>query len=306
MQPSDITRRRFFVIHNPLSGRNRRQHLDAVCDRISGAGGRVEIGSAHDYASIRGQADAAVAAGRFDALVVAGGDGTIRAAATALIATKMPLGVVPLGTGNVLATELSLPHDPSALAGMLMSGPTLTVSCGSVASEPFLLMASAGFDAAILPRLQHRTKRVLGKLAYAGPVVAQFAERQRTFVARIDGKAYTCSWLIVSNARHYAGTFVIAPDRTITAPGYTAFAVTTASRAGMLRVLLAIASGKPPPPSLAAVVPCRHVEIADARGVPIQADGDPLVLPSLVITADKRPLKVITHAACPLLNGPGA
>lgn len=306
MQPAEITRRRFFVIHNPLSGRNRRQHLDALCAEIAQRGGQVEIGSAQDYASIKGLAAAAAASSGFDALVVAGGDGTIRAAASALIATALPLGIVPLGTGNVLAQELALPHGTDALADMLMSGPTVTVSCGSIGTEPFLLMASAGFDAAILPRLRHRTKRMLGKLAYTGPVVAQLVQRQRMFTVQIDGKPHVCSWLIVSNARHYAGAFVIAPDRCITAPGFTALAVTATRRRDVLRVMLAVAAGHPPPPSLAAVVPCRHVDIPDARGVPIQADGDPLNLPSLTITDAKRPLRVITHAACPLLSGGGA
>lgn len=306
MQHSEFARRRFFVIHNPLSGRNRRQHLEAVCARISERGGAAEIGSAHDCASIRNLAQSAIATGRFDAIVAAGGDGTIRTVAAVTIATTMPLGIVPLGTGNVLATELSLPHDSDALAAMLMSGPTLPVSCGDVAGAPFLLMTSAGFDAAILPRLRHRTKQVLGRLAYAGPVLAQIAERQRTFEARIDGVAHTCSWLVCSNARHYAGTFVIAPDRTIATPGYTALAVRATTRRGLLRVMLAIASGRPPPRSLAAVVPCRHIEIPDARDLPIQADGDPLWLPSLTITDAKRPLAVIVHAGCPLLSASGA
>lgn len=306
MPHTEIARRRFFVIHNPLSGRNRRQHLDAVCARITERGGTAEIGSAHDGASIRNLAQTAIASGRFDAVVAAGGDGTIRTVAAETITTRMPLGIVPLGTGNVLATELSLPHDSEALAEMLMFGPTLAVSCGDVDGAPFLLMTSAGFDAAILPRLRHRTKQVLGKLAYAGPVLAQIADRPRTFEARIDGVPHTCSWLVCSNAKHYAGTFVIAPDRTIATPGYTALAVRATTRRGLLRVMLAIASGRPPPRSLAVVMPCRHVEIADAHGIPIQVDGDALSLPSLAITDTKRPLAVIVHGECPLLSASGA
>lgn len=302
----EISRRRFFVIHNPLSGRNRRQHLDAVCARIAECGGQTEIASAGDEKSIRRLATRAAASGGFDALVVAGGDGTIRAAASEVIDTAVPLGVIPLGTGNVLAAELELPHGTDDLARMLMSGPTIDVSCGTVAAEPFLLMTSAGFDASVLPRLRHRTKRLLGKLAYAGPVLAQLAARQRTFTVHIDGAPYRCSWLVVSNVRHYAGSFVIAPDRTITAPGFTALAVTTSTRRGMLRVMAAIASGRPPPPALATVLPCRTVEIRDASGVPLQADGDPLVLSSLEIKADKRPLGVIVHPDCALLRTGGA
>lgn len=300
MLRADTARRRLFVIHNPLSGRNRRPHLDAVCASIVTSGGHTDIASARDFASIQGLAREAAATGSYQAIVAAGGDGTIRAAASALVGTPMPLGVVPLGTGNVLATELGLPGGADAIAAMLMTGPEITVSCGLVDAEPFLLMTSAGFDAGILPRLRHRTKQLFGKLAYAGPVLAQLSQRQPTFVARIDGVDHTCSWLIVSNARHYAGTFVIAPDRAITSPGFTALVVTTTSRRDLLRVMLAIAAGRAPPASLAAVLPCRRVEIEHAAGIPIQADGDPLTLTSLMISEAKRPLKLITHAACPL------
>ena len=83
-------------------------------------------------------------------MVAAGGDGTIRAAASALIGSAVPLGVIALGTANVLASEVNLPRAPDPIARMLMHGPTTTMSCGSVDGEPFLLMAGAGFDASVV------------------------------------------------------------------------------------------------------------------------------------------------------------
>ena len=65
----------------------------------------------------------AAESGSYDAIVAAGGDGTIRHAAAALIGTDMPLGIIPVGTGNVLAHEIGLARTPDAIARMLLEGP---------------------------------------------------------------------------------------------------------------------------------------------------------------------------------------
>lgn len=302
----EASRRKFFIVYNPLSGRNRRGLLDDVCAAIAARGGSATVATGQDFETIRDLARTAARSGTdsgaYDAIVAAGGDGTIRATAAGLVGSDVPLGVVALGTGNVLGNEVGLPRQPDAIADMLLGGPTVTLSCGSLAGVPFLLMVSAGFDAGIVPRLRQRTKRLLGKLAYARPVLAQFAERPRPFTVLIDGKAFTCTWLVVSNARHYAGSFILAPERSVTAPGFTALVVTAATRTGLLRVMLAIAMGQPPPPSLAALLPCREIEVPDAQGIPIQVDGDAVVLPSVRIAGDKIPLRLITSATCPLLH----
>lgn len=292
------SRRRFLVIHNPLSGRGRHEALDIALAELAAAGGISTIVDARTYDEIHGAAWAAAQSGDFDAVVTAGGDGTIRAAASALVGGSLPLAIIPLGTGNVLAAELGLPRAPRAIVDLLRHGPEITVACGLAGDEPFLLMVSAGFDAAIVRRFHPNphAKRLLGKLAYSAPILAELSERPPQFRVAIDGREMVCTWLVVANARHYAGRFVIAPGRSITAPGFTALAVTTTSRLGLLRVMIDIASGHPPRPDLATLIDCREVEIADARNVPLQADGDPLQAARLVVAETKAALQVIAPA----------
>jgi diacylglycerol kinase (ATP) len=64
----------------------------------------------------------AAGCGRFDAVVAAGGDGTVRDAAEGLIGHSTPLGIIPTGTGNVFAREIGLPFLPDRLAWTLLSG----------------------------------------------------------------------------------------------------------------------------------------------------------------------------------------
>jgi diacylglycerol kinase family enzyme len=213
--------------------------------------------------------------------------------AIGLAGSGIAMGVIPLGTANVLAGELGLPSDPEGIASMLLDGRVMALSCGRIADGPFLLMVGAGFDAAVVASVSSRIKRTFGKLAYVGPFIRALARGPQTFAATIDGVDHQCTWLVVANARNYAGRFVIARDRNLTAPGLTALAVTTRSRLGLLRVVLAIALGRTPPASLARLVPCRTATIPPGQDVPVQVDGDHLAATSIVIGPDKISLDLV-------------
>jgi diacylglycerol kinase family enzyme len=73
-----------------------------------------------------------------DAVVVGGGDGTVRAAAEALIGTGIPLGILPLGTMNRLARDLKIPLTVPQAAAALAAGETSTIDVGDVNGRIFL------------------------------------------------------------------------------------------------------------------------------------------------------------------------
>ena len=286
-------RRRLLILHNPLSGRDRIHHLAAVVSGLEREGAALTIVAPTAFSQLSARAAEALASGGYDAIVAAGGDGTIRTVAGALAGTAMPLGVIPLGTANVLAGELDLPRRPDQIARMLMHGPQTTIACGLVDGLAFLLMVGAGFDAAVLARLDHAWKHKVGKLAYVGPVLRELVRRPRSFEAVIDGKRVTCTWLIVANASRYAGRFLLAPGREMTAPGFDAVVVTAPTRLRLLRVLLAIAAGHTTASGDAEIIRCREVEVLLGQDVPIQIDGDLTAMPSLRIGAEKIPLRLI-------------
>jgi diacylglycerol kinase (ATP) len=107
-----------------------------------------------------------------------GGDGTVRAVAVALVGTETPLGLLPGGTGNLLARTLNLPFDnlddalKVALTGQnkRVDVGRLTVDASGEHERPeeyiFLIMASIGFGAAIMADAPERLKKTVGPLAY--------------------------------------------------------------------------------------------------------------------------------------------
>jgi diacylglycerol kinase family enzyme len=81
---------------------------------------------------------------KIDAVVVGGGDGTIRTVASVLAATDVPLGVLPLGTLNHFAKDIGIPPDIDAAAGTIAEGRRQRVDLGEVNDEIFINNSSLG------------------------------------------------------------------------------------------------------------------------------------------------------------------
>ncbi|NHI16233.1 diacylglycerol/lipid kinase family protein [Microbacterium excoecariae] len=124
-----------------------------------------------------GQAAAAEAlAAGATSVLVAGGDGTVRAVAEAMRGSGVPLAIVPSGTGNLLARNLRLPLDrvgpmvEAAFSGDALAVDigvaTLTRADGARESHAFVVMAGMGLDAAMIAHTNPRMKRQLGWVAY--------------------------------------------------------------------------------------------------------------------------------------------
>ncbi|MFC9443361.1 MULTISPECIES: diacylglycerol/lipid kinase family protein [unclassified Brevibacterium] len=108
-----------------------------------------------------------------DVVIAAGGDGTIRAVASALAGTSTPMGIVPLGTGNLLARNLDLVLDkPEWALRIALWGRNRAVDVGTAQISPggptlvFMVMTGLGFDAEVMAKTTANAKSRLGWLAY--------------------------------------------------------------------------------------------------------------------------------------------
>src|SRR6201996_6683145 len=111
----------------------------------------------------RGQAASAVSAGA--ALVLAcGGDGTVTACAEGVAATGVPLAIIPLGTGNLLARNVRLPMGLDEALAVALGGVQQPVDAGQVNGELFVVMAGLGLDARMLEGTSDPLKKRLGWL----------------------------------------------------------------------------------------------------------------------------------------------
>jgi len=112
-----------------------------------------------------GMAEAAVEAG-VQLVVICGGDGTVMACLDALSGSGLPVAVLPLGSGNLLARNLGIPLGIDESLDVAVNGDDRRIDLGRVGDQPFAVMAGMGFDAAMMADTTERMKRVAGWPAY--------------------------------------------------------------------------------------------------------------------------------------------
>jgi diacylglycerol kinase family enzyme len=298
------------VIFNPTAGRRRVRQLWRVIDLLLTTGIRLDLvetqrpGHAIDIA--RSAARAA-----HPLVVAAGGDGTVAEVAQGLHGSDCKLGIIPLGTANVLAHELALPFAPHAIAAALAMARTRDIWPGAFHAEAgpgtgrdaptgagtdpgrhgmFVQMLGAGFDAQVVHRISLPLKRRLGAMAYALQAGRELIRYGFAPIrVRLDGTAHEAASVIVSKGSLYGGRYTLAPGMAPTRQGFT---VALFQRSGPLAAMCygaALPLGMLPRMPGLRLLPARDIVI-DGPTVPVQTDGD---------DAGRAPLHV-ADATCPI------
>lgn len=141
-----------------------------------------------------GQAKEALAQGA-DIVIAAGGDGTVRCVAEVLCGGDVPMGLLPLGTGNLLARNLGMDitdYD-GAMAGALAGTERKIDVVRARRSDPdleqlFLVMAGVGYDATIMADTDEELKHKVGWLAYVDAGIRNLPGKPVKATVVIDGK----------------------------------------------------------------------------------------------------------------------
>jgi YegS/Rv2252/BmrU family lipid kinase len=145
----------------------------------------------------------------FEKIVAAGGDGTINEVVNGLAGSNAALGLLPIGTMNVFATELGLPaHDLQLCWNIIQGENTRLVDLPSANGKYFVQLAGVGLDAQVVKETSLTLKRNFGPLSYLISA-AQIAARQppRLFLESEDSSIKEGSFVLVGNGRLYGGPF---------------------------------------------------------------------------------------------------
>lgn len=128
-------------------------------------------------------------------VVVLGGDGTVKDVAGALAHSGRPVGILPGGTGNLVARALGIPMEATRAARVVLDGVSRTTDLGRLRigdqSHWFAFSTSVGVDVRMLSRTRPKAKRWFGPLAYAATALGEILDFQ-TFQARVlvDGERF--------------------------------------------------------------------------------------------------------------------
>ncbi len=161
-----------------------------------------------------------------EVILVAGGDGTVRAVAEALRDSAVALAVLPSGTGNLLARNLDLPLTSlEASVAAAFTGQDRAIDLGianivradgSTGEHAFLVMAGLGLDAKMIKNTSTKLKKAVGWLAYIDGIARSIPELKPVRVTySADGGAerfMSVHTIVVGNCGVLPGGFLLMPD----------------------------------------------------------------------------------------------
>jgi YegS/Rv2252/BmrU family lipid kinase len=171
----------------------------------------------------RAMAEAAAIDGA-DLVLVCGGDGTVRTVCAELAGTGIPVGVIPAGTGNLLARNLGIPLYLQAAIDVALNGQDRAIDLVSVGGdgiregEHYMVMGGMGFDAAIMEGADDATKARIGWLAYFVSAIRQLRSPSFRVEISVDDAPFTkhrALTVVVGNVGYLTAGIPLLPDATI-------------------------------------------------------------------------------------------
>ncbi len=215
----------------------------------------------------------------FDLVVAAGGDGTVSAVINGLIGTSIPLSIIPMGTGNLLAKELHIPLEIKDAVAVISSSPRYKkIDAMKIGKLVFVLNASVGYSPIIMRSTTTSQKNRFGNLAYlVNAIIHSFRLRFHGYEITVDGKVHTgrAFECIVFNAGALARTlYPKGPDVAVDDGHLDIWILSVTKGLDYFRYLFYALVGQPGkllPPMLSAE---RTVSIKSKRSVLVQVDGD--------------------------------
>ncbi len=225
------------------------------------------------------------ALGGAELVVVCGGDGTVRTVCAELAGTGIPVGVVPAGTGNLLARNLALPLYLNAAVDVALNGQDRAIDLVRLAGdliepdEHFLVMAGMGFDAAIMEGANEQLKAKVGWLAYVVAGLRNLMFPAIRVEVSVDDGPFTrhrARTIVVGNVGFLQAGLPLLPEATIDDGRIDVVLINPRRFLSWLRVVVRVIGRRKKTDETVNRMTGRTVVIRAAHDTPRQVDGDPI------------------------------
>ncbi len=268
------------VIYNPAARRASEKKIARAIEYLKEKGFAVDLlrteraGHARQLAAAAGKRAPRL-------IMAAGGDGTVNEVINGIARTDTPLGVLPLGTTNVLAKELEIPEDICGAVETAVTSSPKKVSLGMIetgsgrdyAARFFCLMAGIGLDGKAVYDVNAALKKISGKAAYIFSGIRNImGYSPEKLSITVDGKEYSCYSAVIGKASKYGGNFKVTPDASLLDPFLFVCLFQGGRRRDLLRYAIGVIRGK----HLAYrdVIYLKAFEVEVRGNAHIQIDGD--------------------------------
>ncbi len=237
-------------------------------------------------------------------VVIAGGDGTIRALIEQLADRKyLPyVSVFPAGTVNLVAKELLMSSEPAKWAKRALKGVELPVYLGRANGNVFLTVAGIGFDSLVVDNVTEKEKKLLNKFAYVlqGTELIRkemlFKNWSYRFQVRFEDEQewHEASSVIVGKSRYYAGRYNLFNGATLSTPWLYAALFTGSKRADFLRYAACIAMEALSLDKDIVIRKAKRLEIrCNEEDFAAELDGDAVTTAPLLLELEETPIKFL-------------
>lgn len=152
---------------------------------------------------------------KYDLVIAAGGDGTINAVINGIACSDTALGIIPLGTVNVLALLMNIPSELRSACQLIGRGKIRTVDLGKANGRFFSSLLGVGFDAYTIHMVNSKLRRIIGGAAYIITGIFNLIRYQfKTIRLTIDNQQIKRSGylVVVGNGKYYSASMVISPQ----------------------------------------------------------------------------------------------
>jgi len=239
-----------------------------------------------------------------ETLVAVGGDGTLHAVLQGLTDDRMRLGLIPMGTANVLARILKIPlHNPAQAGQIVCEGVERRLDLGALGARRFALVAGLGFDGAVVRAVPAASKRRLGVWAYVLAALRQSRLYPSTPITLTldagSAQTFDAYQVLIANGELYGGRFRLGP--TVRPDDGLLDVFVFLRRHSLRRDLaghaLALALGRLPRASGVCCYQARQIAFHAPSPLPLELDGDAIDAPSAIFTIQPAALRFLTPPA---------
>ena len=287
---------RITVLLNARAGDQNATSAHQIADAFRAAGADADVRPT-EGASIAGEAAAAVTRGS-KVVVVAGGDGTVSAAATSLAGSTVALGILPLGTLNHFAKDLGIPQDLGEAARVIVAGRTTNVDMGEVNGRSFINNTSLGMYARLIS--ERTAMQRIGRGKWLAHTLAAVRVWRRYPRIRVDVRAtrvgrVRAPFVFVGNNEYQLSGLELGGRKTLDGGRLHVCMAPGMSRGGMVRMIIAAVFGDVSTIEGFESFTAPAVALdADVRRLQASIDGEAVMLDNpLTFQIRPRALKVI-------------
>ena len=207
-------------------------------------------------------------------IIAIGGDGTINEVASALLSSSVPIGIIPMGSGNGLARHLQIPLQFEKALYRALNGDIITIDAGKWNDRPFFCTAGIGFDAYVAAHFAKRGKR--GFLNY---LYSTFVSLKTYQAIEIKEKGFVFSFT-VANANQFGNNAYISPESDLQDGVLEAIQIKPGSLLNLAHLGISLFRKRLPKHPLVTISSVQSLQIHTVPGIPYHLDGESLILES--------------------------